>query len=181
MEPEALSTHMCTQHNPHHLQGHAEVLFTGCVCNSLPPLRHSAGRKVQPREFTRMQPITFRIKMTVDAGFRKAELVPHMPLSRVKTFIFYFTPGFDIINIRSHDGMLYSWTFLCLCLLKKYSTLEEVIFFSFGYLWLLIPYLRWTISNLLNNNSIKKRFHLFRAWIGDTLKVFHGFFFFFFL
>lgn len=48
-----------------------------------------------------------------------------------------------------------------------------------GYLWLLIPCLCWTISNLLNNNSIKKRFHLLRAWTVHTPKVFNVCSFFF--
>lgn len=84
--------------------------------------------------------------------------------------ICYFKAGFDIIKLRS---LVCNWaSFVFICLLKNYRSLQKVIF-KYWYLWLLIPCLCWTISDLLNNNSIKKKFHLLRAWTVYALKVFN--------
>lgn len=54
-----------------------------------------------------------------------------------------------------------------------------ILFFKVAYFRLLIPCFCWTICNFLNNNNIKKRFRLLRAWIVCTLNVFNLVSFFF--
>lgn len=87
--------------------------------------------------------------------------------------LFPFQAAFDLIKIRSHHGIFHHWAFLCLYL-PFWEIIErwrERCLVNVGYLWLLIPYLLWILSNLLNNKSIKKRFHLLRDCIVDILNL----------
>ena len=181
----------CTYHHHQQLQGHAEVFLmlfyswgfctnlrihqaslAGCVCKLLHPLRqHRRKTGAQKRSWGSALHFEQRLRWMQDAERQSFCLVEH--LSQVETFLHYFKTGFDIIKIRSHKDVLCNWNFLCICLFEKLSNIVGSDFLNVAYLGLLMPSLFPTLSNLLNSDSTKKRFHWLRAWIVWNLKVFN--------
>lgn len=136
---------MCTYHHHHHLQDHAEVFlmlfyswgfctnlseFTkqglaSCVCKSLPPTTQHWKKAETPRSHT--QAVQFILNKDPHGcsqytGRQSLYLAVH--LHHVKTLLYVFKAGFDIIKTEA-TKIYYVVELSCvfICLLKYYWTL----------------------------------------------------------